>query len=132
MVPVLPNAQLSEQQQAKIEALTKEYASKIAELRKQIEDVFTDEQKQARAASKKNALEDGKRGMALRAAVDAAANLTDEQKKAQAELQKVQQEMQKAVMAVLTPEQRKLVGRERKAGAEKGKNRGKKGKGSDK
>jgi hypothetical protein len=76
------------------EAPDSEYRRAIGELRRKMEDVFTDEQRQARDAAKQKALEDGKRGMALRAAVDAAANLTDEQKE---QLQNLRQAMGKLI-----------------------------------
>jgi len=56
-------------------------ATSFAELRKKMEAVYTDEQKQARDAAKKKALSAGKKGVGLREAMDAASNLSDEQKK---------------------------------------------------
>lgn len=53
----------------------------MAELRENLANVLTDEQTQARAAAKKNTLEDGKKGMALRTPVDAAVKLTNQQQK---------------------------------------------------
>jgi len=75
------NAQWSEQQQAAVEALTKEYASKIDLLQKELASVLTDEQQRARHAGQKKALAEGKKGVALRAAADAAAGMTGEQSK---------------------------------------------------
>ena len=51
------------------------------ELMKQLEALLTDEQKQSRAKAKKQALAEGKGGVKLRTAMDAALNLTPEQKK---------------------------------------------------
>ena len=58
-----------------------EHRRTIAELRKKMESVLSGEQKHLRDAAKKKAIKEGKKGPALRAAADAAANLTDEQKK---------------------------------------------------
>jgi arylsulfatase A-like enzyme len=76
-----PPSQASAGKKGNPEAVDSEYRRAIGELRRGMEDVFTDEQKQARDAAKKKALGEGKKGPALRAAADAAANLTDEQKK---------------------------------------------------
>ena len=75
------DVQLSEEQKTKVEALVAEYRRKIAELRAKLTDILTDEQNQASAVAKKQALAEGKKGVALRRVVDAAAKLTDEQKK---------------------------------------------------
>jgi arylsulfatase A-like enzyme len=79
-------AKQSNMQKDKAEAPDSEYRRRIAELRKQMASVLMDEQTQARAAAKKKALEEGKKGAALRAAADAAVNLTNEQKKQLQEL----------------------------------------------
>ena len=78
---VAKNAQQSNMQKDTPEVPDSEYRRRITELRKQMASVLTGEQTQARAAAKKKALEEGKKGAALRAAADAAVNLTDEQKK---------------------------------------------------
>jgi len=66
-----PPSQASARKKAKVKFLDSEYRRAIAELRKKMESVLTDEQKQACAAAKKKVLEDGKRGVALRNAIDA-------------------------------------------------------------
>ena len=53
-----------------IDRLTKDYVSK---LRQKLDDVLTDEQKEARKAEQKQALAEGLKGVKLRAAADAAA-----------------------------------------------------------
>ena len=98
---------MSKEQQAKVTALKKEFGGRRAELRKQLEDLLTDEQKQARDAAKKKALAEGKGGVKLRTAMDAALELTPTQREQfiklreairqltrshQAELQKVQRQ----------------------------------------
>lgn len=72
---------LSEEQRARVDRLTKEYASKISELQKKLDDVLTDEQKESRRSGQKKALAEGQKGVKLRAAADAAAQMTNEQKK---------------------------------------------------
>jgi hypothetical protein len=87
--------------------VTKEYAPKIAELQKKLDDVLTDEQKEARGAGQKKALAEGKKGVKLRAAADAAANMTDEQEKQVAKLRqeiaKLSRERRAKVAEILKP-----------------------------
>ena len=105
--------QLSKEQQARAEALINEYRPRIAELQKKLTDVLTNEQKQARDAARKRALEDGKRGMALRKSVDAAVTLADEQKKQLADLRqaiaKLTREYRGRLRELLTDEQNAKV-----------------------
>jgi hypothetical protein len=95
------DVQLSKEQRTKVEALVVEYRRRTAELREKLAEVLTDEQAQASAAAKKKALAEGKKGTALRKAVDAAAKLTDEQKK---QIQNLRQ-----AMANVTRESRKKL-----------------------
>lgn len=78
----VPNdVQLSEEQKTRVDALVKDHGRRIAELRARLANVLTDEQKQARAAAKKKALEDGKKGPALRESREKLLEmLTDDQK----------------------------------------------------
>jgi arylsulfatase A len=78
--PVAISENLSEEQRARVDRLTKEHASKIAELQKKLDDVLTDVQKESRRSSQKKSLAEGLKGVKLRAASDAAANMTNEQK----------------------------------------------------
>jgi arylsulfatase A-like enzyme len=71
----------SQSQKAKTDALKKEYSRRRATLQAQIEDLLTNEQKQARDVARKNALAEGKRGVKLRAATDEALMLTPAQEK---------------------------------------------------
>jgi len=73
--------QASENGPARTETLTKDYAATMAELQKKLAGVLTDEQKQARDAARKKPLAEAKKGVALRAAADAAAGMTEEQTK---------------------------------------------------
>ena len=72
---------LSEARLTKVESLTKEYASEITELQMKLDNVLTDEQKEARRAGQKKALAEGLKGGKLRTAADAAAQMTDKHKK---------------------------------------------------
>jgi len=104
------DVQLSEEQKTKVEALVVEYRRKIAELRASLTNVLTDEQTQTRAVAKKKALEEGKKGMTLRQVVDAAAKLTDEQKKQIQNLRQamanVTRESREKLLEMLTDDQR--------------------------
>lgn len=104
------DVQLSEEQKTKVEALVAEYRRRTAELREKLAEVLTDEQAQASAAAKRKAIEDGKKGMALRKAVDAAAKLTDEQKKQiqnlRQEMANVTRECREKLLEMLTDDQR--------------------------
>lgn len=53
---------------------------RMAELRRQQEGLLSEEQKRSRDASRKQALAEGKKGVALRASTDAGANLTAAQR----------------------------------------------------
>ncbi len=75
------NAKLSKEQKAKVAALKREFGQRRAELQKQLDDLLTDEQKQARDAAKKKAIAEGKGGVKQRSAMDKALNLTSSQQK---------------------------------------------------
>ena len=76
-----PDVRLSKDQQTKVAALKKEFGQRRAELQKQLDDLLTDDQKQARDEAKKKALAEGKGGVKLRTAMDQALNLTPTQQK---------------------------------------------------
>ncbi len=76
-----PNVELSKEQQAKVAALKKEFGQRRAELQKQLDDLLTDDQKQARDQARKKALAEGKGGVKLRTVMDAALNLAPAQQK---------------------------------------------------
>ena len=67
---------MSKEKQIKVAALKKEFGGRRAELQKQLDDLLTDEQLQARDAAKQKAVAEGKRGVKLRSAMDAALDLT--------------------------------------------------------
>ena len=109
---MLTGLTLTEDQQAKLGEIKKEFGPKLMELMKKM-DVFTPEQKKARAEAAKAAKAAGKKGKEAREAVEAAVQLTDEQKAAMAEAKKqmgpLQKELTQKVLAVLTPEQKEQL-----------------------
>lgn len=80
------NANLSKEQREKFAALNKEFGQRRAAINKQLDDLLTNEQKQARDAAKKKAIAEGKGGVKLRIAMDESLNLTPTQQKRFAEL----------------------------------------------
>jgi acetyl esterase/lipase len=106
----LPGIEFSQDQQAKAEAIRKEYSPKLDEVQKKWNAIITQEQVQARNEAFRKAREAGKDGQELRDAIDAAINLTDEQKKQQAATQeernKLLGEIRTRLVSVLTDEQR--------------------------
>ena len=104
---------LSAEQQAKLDELKTQYADKLADAQKKVNEVFTAEQQAARKTARKDAVAAGKKGKELGAAVDAAVQLSDEQKSnlatAQKEARKLQAEVRKQVVALLTDEQKQLL-----------------------
>ena len=114
----LAKAELSEEQVASIKKLGAEHLAKIAEATKKGR--LSKEQQQARAAARKKGQADGLKGKELQAAVNAAAELTDEQKAALAAAGEARAAFNKAVTGLLTAEQRKsLRGGARKSDAPK-------------
>ena len=101
---------LTEDQTVKLEAIKKEHSAKLAELAKKLEEGITDDQKKARREATAKAKEEGKKGKELQAAVDAALNLTDEQKQKRAEIQpemtKLQASIKEQIHAMLTDDQK--------------------------
>lgn len=101
---------LTEDQQAKLNALKQEHSAKLGELAKKLDEGITDEQKKARRDAMAKAKEESKKGKELQAAVDAALNLTDEQKKKRAEVQpemtKLQASIKEQIHAMLTDDQK--------------------------
>ena len=101
---------LTDDQKTKLEALKKEHSPKLAELAQKLDEGLTDDQKKARKEAGDKARADGKKGKELQAAVDAALNLTDEQKKKRAEVQpemtKLQLSIKEQIHAMLTDDQK--------------------------
>jgi hypothetical protein len=95
--------------------LTDEQKKKIDDLKKQHEPALqaavkksqlTDEQRTAERDARRKAREDGKRGREAQEAVDAALNLTAEQKEGRAELRKISGEIREAINGILTDDQK--------------------------
>ena len=62
-----------------VELSPTQYRQRISQLRKQLDDLLTDQQKQARDAARQQAIADGKGGVRLRKAMDEALKLTPSQ-----------------------------------------------------
>ncbi|HCK53405.1 MAG TPA: hypothetical protein DIC23_09345 [Planctomycetaceae bacterium] len=101
---------LTADQKTKVAAINKEFAPKLVEVNKKAGTIITAEQRKARNAAAKKAKADGVKGKAARAAINAAAKITPEQKKKLAELNKARQAVIKAARAkfveILTAEQK--------------------------
>lgn len=101
---------LTVDQKKQVAAINKEFGPKLAEIQKAVNGVISKEQRQARNAANKKAKADGVKGKARNVAIQAALNLTDEQKVKMKELTKQRQDLQKAArgkfVAILTAEQK--------------------------
>lgn len=110
---LLEGLELSEEQKVKLAAIEKEMKAPVMEARKAMNDLLTDEQKEARKAAMAKAKEEGLKPQEAQKAVQAALKLTEEQQKKMATLKEKQAGLQKQirekVMSILTPEQRKAV-----------------------
>lgn len=101
---------LTAEQQTKLDAIKKEEGPKLAELAAKLDGILTDEQKATRKEAAAKAKADGKKGKEANAAVEEALKLTDDQKKARAEIQpamaKLQRSIKEQIHALLTDEQK--------------------------
>jgi len=121
----LPKAiTLTADQQAKFDAVKTEFTGKLKELAKKQNEILTPEQKKARQEAQKAAKAAGKKGKEAKADVDAAVNLTDDQKKAteavNAEIKEVQGKVREKLNEFLTDEQKAQIkgpGKKKKAKA---------------
>ena len=104
---------LSPEQQAKLDDLKTQYAGKLTDAQKKVADIYTDDQRAAQQAARKEATAAGKKNKELKAAVEGAVQLTDEQREklayAQKELKLLTKRIRKEIVGLLTPEQRQLV-----------------------
>ena len=111
---------LNEDQRGKLAALNKEFGPKLAACRKEAAGIITADQRKAQAAAIKEAKAAGKKGKEIRAAAEAAANITGEQKTKQAECKKamgaIQKEIRTGLSAILTDEQKAQIKAGRKGG----------------
>jgi Spy/CpxP family protein refolding chaperone len=110
----LEKANLTNEQKEKLEDIKTKFADKLAQARKAVNATLPADVRKARNAAMAKAREEGKKGDELKAAVAAAVELTEEQKKsiatAEENLKKVQTELRNAILALLTPEQRTAAG----------------------
>lgn len=105
--------ELTAEQQEKVAALKKEFGTQAAEAQKKVDDVLTAEQKQARKTASDKAKADKLKGKDAQAAIEAALNLSDEQKTkwtaAQAEFRELQGKVRAKMAEFLTDEQKAKV-----------------------
>ena len=117
--------QLTAEQKQKVAALRKEFGPKLTALQKKFQDVLTPEQKKARRAAFKEARAAGTRGKDLRKALNAAVQLTKEQKQqmktARKEMHTLREQIHAALVKILTPEQQTQLKSRRGKGRRKGK-----------
>lgn len=113
VMALLKEAELTDEQKPKVEAVAKTFDPKLQENSQASMDLLTAEQKKARAAIQKKNRDGGVKGKEARAALDAALNLTAEQKEKTAVLTKQRTEilaqLRKELTPILTPEQLKKV-----------------------
>jgi len=100
-------ASLTEEQVGKIKDLAKVAQEKSAEARKKAR--LSKEQQEARTAAMKKAKEEGKTKKDLQDAINAAVELSADQKAAMDEARAIQTSFQKEVRGLLTDEQRKAI-----------------------
>jgi len=122
---MLKGLQLTDDQEAKIKELRKQFGPKFAEAWKAREGILTDEQRKARAEAFKAAKDAGKKGKELLQAVQEALKLTDEQKTKVAEadkrLEELNKELRERIREILTPEQREQLKKRLEEGRRKAK-----------
>jgi len=108
-----PEITLAAEQQTKLDALKTQYSSKLVDAQKKVNEVYTTEQRKAMMAARKDAQAASKKGKELKASVDAAVQLSDEQKKqlaeAQKDFQKLNTEVRDQVVGLLTDEQKQHI-----------------------
>ncbi len=110
----LAKANLTDEQKQELNEIKKRYADKVAAARKAVGEAVGKDARQARAAALAKAKAEGKKGAELKAAVNEAFPLTDEQTKAvadaQVQMKQVQTDLRKELLAVLTDEQKESLG----------------------
>ncbi len=112
-VKVPKGIELTAAQTEQVAALNKEYGPKLAEINKKYAAIVSPEQRKARQEAAKAAKAAGKKGKEARAEVDAALNLTADQKSQLKEVQAARQALSKEVQGkfvdLLTPEQKEKI-----------------------
>ncbi len=123
VVRVAKTLELTADQKKQVAAINKEFGPKLAEVQKKVRSILSADQRKARTAAFKANREAKLKGKEAKKAVDAATNVTDEQKKQMAEVQKavaaIRAEATKKFHAILTPEQLKIAKPARKGGNKK-------------
>ncbi len=124
----LDGLDLNDEQKAKVKEIVAQHTTKIADAQKKVTALLTPEQRKARQEAAAKAKADGKKGKEAADAVNAALNLSADDKAkldaANKEAADVVAEMRKAVAGVLTDAQKEKAGLNAPAG--KGKAKGKK------
>ena len=109
----LRGVEFTEDQQAHVEQLRKKYTPRLAKTQKKHGNILTDEQRRTQREALQTAREAGKQGRQVREAVDAAIELTDEQKETLAALRRERGELlaqvQRELRSLLTDDQRKQL-----------------------
>lgn len=113
MMRMFRGLEFSDEQKEQFKELREQFDPKFKEFGEKMKNILTDEQKQARAEARKEAVEAGKKGKEMWDAVQGAVKLTDEQKEQFADLQKqmreLRKEMREKTMEILTPEQKEIL-----------------------
>lgn len=109
----IPGVEWTDEQKTQIEEIKKEQMPKMMEYFQKAEAMLTDEQKKARIEAVKTAKTAGKNPKEMMEAIEAALNLTEEQKTQRSELRKEmeasQKELMQKIMGLLTPEQKESM-----------------------
>ena len=109
---------LTSEQQTQLEVIQNELSPKANELLAKLDGILTAEQKTARAEAAKAAKAAGKKGPEARAALDAAVQLSEEQKKLLAETQAAvkqnQREFRTKLEGILNADQKEQLKRKKK------------------
>ncbi len=110
----LPDAiVLTAEQQTKMDELKTKYSDKLREAAGKVDEIYTNEQRKAMRGARKTAVTEGKKGKQLKAAVEAAVQLSPEQQQKMSDAQKtltdLQKEVRKQVVGLLTDEQKEHI-----------------------
>ena len=120
----LPGIEFGADQKAKVAELKEEFGPKLQEVQQKLGALLTEEQKQARRKVNEEArTAAGQRREGLREKIEAALNLSDEQKDQYQSLQKEQRELtgkiRRELTALLTDEQKEQARKRRAEGGRK-------------
>ncbi len=106
-----PGVEFSKEQQAKVEEIRKRYLSQLMDNQQAMNDLLTDEQRQAQREAYREARAAGKEGRELGRAVSEAVKLTDKQRRQRAEILEQREELLAKIRGelfeILTAEQRR-------------------------